>query len=268
VSTTKPYILVTNDDGITSAGLKAAVEVAATIGDVVVVAPSQQCSNTGRAMPMGIEWKYEQVEMQVFDKPIRAFASEVYPAQNIHLAIDYGLVERFPSLVISGINYGLNVGNGVSISGTVGAAMEASATYGIPALAISVETRNRPINSQPASIDFESAKYFTKLFANRWLALQTSSPSNNIKDIQVLKIEIPEDATPETPWEITRVSKHRYWHPNAQKRTQWSARGQIEWHTEMLPEALEDDSDIAAVLVRRRVAVTPLSSDLTAKITF
>ena len=84
------------------------------------------------------------------------------------MAVLYGIFELIPDkpdLVVSGINYGLNVGSGVTISGTVGAALEAAAA-GIPALAISLETEKKYHASYSREIDFSTAGYFTRYFSN------------------------------------------------------------------------------------------------------
>ncbi len=83
------------------------------------------------------------------------------------MAVLYGIFNLIPSkpdLIVSGINYGLNVGTGVTISGTVGAALEGAAA-GIPSLAISLETEKEYHASYSREIDFNTAGFFTKLFS-------------------------------------------------------------------------------------------------------
>ena len=69
-----------------------------------------------------------------------------------------------PDLVVSGINYGENVGSGTTVSGTVGAALEAAA-FGIPGLALSLQTPESYNLTYSRDIDFSGAKYFTTIFA-------------------------------------------------------------------------------------------------------
>ena len=107
-----------------------------------------------------------------------------------------------PDLVVSGINFGENLGTGVTVSGTVGAALEA-AGIGIPALAISLETLIEHHYSLSEDVDFRAAAHFTGNFAR--LLLNQDMPS----DVDVLKIDVPIEATQETPWEITRISRVR-----------------------------------------------------------
>ena len=111
MSEQKPLILFTNDDGIDSPGLWAAVEALAGLGELLVVAPREQQSGTGRSMPVTSEGRiYERVH-RVNGSEITVYAVDGTPAQ----AVQHGVLElspRLPSLVVSGINYGENAGNG------------------------------------------------------------------------------------------------------------------------------------------------------------
>jgi 5'-nucleotidase len=80
-----------------------------------------------------------------------------------------------PDLVVSGINYGENVGSGITISGTVGAAME-GASLGVPSLAVSLETSEEHHLSYSAEVDFSAAAYFTAYFAR--LLLERNMPAD------------------------------------------------------------------------------------------
>src|SRR5258705_5761952 len=157
MSTERPLILFTNDDGIDSPGLWACAEAFADLGDILIVAPREQQSGTGRSMPITSEGRIYPRELPKNGYPYKAYAVDATPAQ----AVQHGVLEladRLPSLVVSGINYGENSGNGVTISGTVGAALEA-ASLGIPALAVSQET-GIDLHLTYADGDFSAAAYF------------------------------------------------------------------------------------------------------------
>jgi 5'-nucleotidase len=82
----------------------------------------------------------------------------------------------------------------------------------------------------------------------------------------MLNVNIPSDATPETPWWLARLSRRRYYLPQAPDRANGQGRpGYLQIHK---PEQAEFDSDVCAVLVDRVVSVTPLSLDLTSRIDF
>ncbi|AFZ83579.1 5'-nucleotidase [Candidatus Kinetoplastibacterium blastocrithidii TCC012E] len=123
------HILISNDDGHSSVGLKAAVDALVSIADVTVVAPESNCSGSSNSITL--------------NRPLSVhFASDNYmiingtPTDCVHLALT-GLLDNLPDLVISGINNGANLGNDVLYSGTVGAAREAY-MFGIPSIAVSL----------------------------------------------------------------------------------------------------------------------------------
>src|SRR5512140_1440167 len=133
-------ILLTNDDGIRSPGLWAAAEALSTLGYVTVAAPREQATSMGRAMPVSSDGKITPVRLQIGDQEWTAYAVGGSPAQ----AALHGIMEvmpRTPDLVVSGINYGENVGTGITVSGTVMAAAEA-ASRGSPSLAVSAQLLN------------------------------------------------------------------------------------------------------------------------------
>jgi 5'-nucleotidase len=134
----KKQILLTNDDGILSPGLWAAAESLSRLGFVTVAAPREQSSGMGRSLPGYSDGIIKPEIVTVRDQDWQVYAVGGSPAQSVlHAVLEIMLVK--PDLVVSGINYGENVATGVTISGTVGAAMEA-ASLGIPSLAVSLET--------------------------------------------------------------------------------------------------------------------------------
>ena len=163
----KCQILLTNDDGIQSPGLWAAAEALSTLGYVHVVAPREQMSGVGRSLPLTSDGKIAAHKLTVHEKEWTVYAVGGTPAQ----AVLHGVLEVmpvWPNLVVSGINYGENLGTGVTISGTVGAALEA-ASLGIPALAASLQVPSGNYLSYSREIDFSAAQYFVTLFARRML---------------------------------------------------------------------------------------------------
>ena len=130
-------ILVTNDDGIQSPGLWAAAGALLPLGRVVIAAPREQQTSTGRSLPVSSDGRILAYPLEIAGQTLEAYSVGGTPAQAVLHAVLEILPER-PDLVVSGINYGENVGSGVTISGTVGAALEAGA-LGIPALAVSLQ---------------------------------------------------------------------------------------------------------------------------------
>jgi 5'-nucleotidase len=255
---TKPQILLTNDDGIQSPGLWAAAETLSELGFVHVVAPRDQSSGAGRSLPTSSDGTIQERQVVVHGKQWTVHAVGGTPAQTVlHAVLE--ILPELPQLAVAGINYGENLGSGVTISGTVGAALEA-ASLGIPAIAVSLETEPRHHYSHSEEVDFSAAACFTALFSR--LLLKNKLPP----EVEVLKIEVPCDATPETPWVIARLSRLRYFEPLAPTRLSWDSPARVGYR---LSEDVEKDdpaSDVYAVRVLRCVAVTPLSLDMTSRI--
>ncbi len=254
----RPLILVTNDDGFESDGLWAVVEAVLTLGEVLVVAPDRQWSGAGRSMPPHVTGQLVQGTLEFESQRVMAYAVDASPA----LAVIHGVTElasRRPSLVISGINSGANLGTEVTVSGTVGAALEGGA-FGIPSLAVSLEMDAAYHLTGDDSADYTAARAFTRLFAKRLLA------HGMPYDVQALNVNIPSDATPDTPWWLARLSRRRYYLPQAPDRANGQGRpGYLQIYE---PEQAEFDSDVWAVMVDRVVSVTPLSLDLTSRTDF
>lgn len=251
-----PLILVTNDDGIDSFGLWAAVEAVMPLGEVLVVAPDRQWSGGGRSMPPYVSGRMTPYVRWVNGERVAAWAVDASPA----LAVEHGLLElapRRPALVVSGINLGLNLATEVTISGTVGAALEAAA-FGLPALAVSLEMESSYHLSDGIQADYVAAQSFTQRFA--WHLLSYGLPQS----ADVLNVNVPAVATSETPWRVTRLSRQRYFEPVAPNRAK--GEGRPGYRVIRDPLQAEMDSDIWAVAVERAVSVTPLSLDLTARV--
>lgn len=256
----RPLILITNDDGIESPGLWALAAAFAGRGELLIVAPREQQSGAGRSMPASSSGRLLPVDAVARGLPpgSRAYAADAMPAQAVQFAV-FVLAERPLSLVLSGINYGENVGNGVTISGTVGAALEA-ASFGIPALAVSQQTAPALHDSHSPLVDFRAAALFARYFGE-WL-LDGELPGDGV----ALKLDLPRGATAQTPWRVTRVSRRRVYMPRAPRDHKPEAGARIGYGYADDIHLAEPDSDTHALHTAGEVSVTPLSLDLTARI--
>jgi 5'-nucleotidase len=254
----KPLILVTNDDGIDSPGLLAAAEAVHGLGEILVVAPKQQQTGAGRSTFSISNLPVQEEQFSVGEERVSAFSVEGTPAQAVLYALMDVATSR-PSLAISGINYGENLGSGITGSGTVGAALEAAA-FGIPSLAVSLETAKEYHHSPSPDIDFAATAHFARLFAQYLLAV--SLP----RDVDVLKIDVPDDATAQTPWRLTKVSRQRYYHPLRTSLSNPLTSSTIDYEVRVDFDDLEPDSDILAMARDRVVSVTPLTLDLSSRV--
>ena len=256
----KRQILLTNDDGIRSPGLWAAAASLSDLGFVTVTAPREQSSGMGRSLPNTSDGIIQLEQVQVNGQEWSVHAVGGSPAQSVL----HGVLEvlKFkPDLVVSGINYGENVASGVTISGTVGAAMEA-ASLGIPAMAISLETDSKYHLSYSNDVNFSVAAEFAKHFAR--LLLEKNFPD----DVNLLKVDVPWDATHETPWQLTRISRQRYFEPLAPKRESWAEPALIGYHEAGRLDDEPEGTDVYALRKKRWVSVSPLSLDLTSRVDF
>ena len=257
MSDERPIILFTNDDGIESPGLWAAVEAFVGLGDLLVVAPRQQQSGMGRSMPV-----FSEGRVYAYDNhgipDVTAYAVDGTPAQ----AVQHGVLELspyLPSLVVSGINYGENTGNGVTISGTVGAAIEA-ASLDIPALAMSQQTPKDLHLSYSKEVDFGAAAVFARKFG-MWLMDNAERPD----DVDLLKVDVPLNATEDTEWRITRLSRRRVYWPTRPERVSLEDVGRLGYKYDTDPSKAEPDSDVYVLLHDGLVSVTPMSLDMTSR---
>jgi 5'-nucleotidase len=130
----RPLILLSNDDGHASHGIRTMRDALAEHADVVIVAPETEQSATSHSLSLHHPLRLRRVERGVF-------ALDGTPADCVYVALHAGdrMLPRRPDIVVSGINHGLNLGQDVFYSGTVAAARE-GALRGIPAVATSAHT--------------------------------------------------------------------------------------------------------------------------------
>ena len=257
----RPLILLTNDDGIASPGLLAAAQAVCDLGELLIVAPATQQTGMGRGTPPIVNGVLRAESLRIGCEDVSVYAVNASPAQTVVLAV-LGIAARPPALVIAGINHGENLGTAVTGSGTVGAALQ-GAEFGIPSLAVSLETDKAYHFNHAGHLHWDAAARFTRLFAQQMLAAQLPF------DVDVLKVDVPADATPDTPWRITRQARQAYYQtlPPAERfvagpLVDLDYRIFVDW------ERLEPDTDVYAFARDRVVSVTPLSQDLTSRVDF
>ena len=254
----QPLILITNDDGIDSPGLHAAAAAVADLGDLLIMAPTHQHSGAGRSFHFKSDNAIYATEIPLNGIAHLAYKADMSPAQAVASAV-LELAERPIDLCISGINYGENIGSGITASGTVGAALEAAGSN-IPALAVSLETSKEFYLSHSREIDFSAAEHFVRFFAQR--TLERGLPAG----VDLLKIDVPATATPQTPWKMTSISRQRYFEGVKTNRLRLDEPATIDYQIVVNYDKLEPDSDIHTMLVKKEVSVAPMTIDLTAKV--
>ena len=180
----QPIILVTNDDGITSPGIKNLIEAAKGLGKVVVVAPDKAQSGMGHAITIGNPLRMDKVDMF---GDVEAWQTSGTPVDCVKLAVDK-ILHRKPDLCISGINHGANHSINVIYSGTMSAAMEAS-IESIPSIGFSL--LDYRFDADFTAAQFYANKIIKTVLANKLdkhLLLNVNIPSVAKKEIKGIKI--------------------------------------------------------------------------------
>jgi 5'-nucleotidase len=128
----RPLIFITNDDGISSKGIRSLYDAVAPFGDIVLIAPDSAQSGMGHAITINHPLRLEP--SSIFD--CTAFSCTGTPVDCVKLGV-YEVMHRKPDLIVSGINHGANVATNVLYSGTMSAAVE-GAMEGIPSIGFSL----------------------------------------------------------------------------------------------------------------------------------
>jgi 5'-nucleotidase len=244
-------VLLTNDDGIDAAGLQALRGALAAIDDVrlVVIAPDANRSAMARSITTRRPLSVTEVS---FDDGSVGFATDGTPVDCVRLA-NLGLVDGFQAdLVVSGINHGANLGDDITYSGTVAAALEAL-ILGVPGIAVSQQSREREMDfSVTGKYDFGIAAAFVA----RLVRSLVDSP---LPPATLLNINVP-GRTPEGV-SVTHLGKRVY---RDELRLESEEDGGRHYWIYGTAPGYEDeaDSDLDAV-ARGRIALTPLHFDLT-----
>jgi 5'-nucleotidase len=231
-------ILLSNDDGIGSEGLTVLQEALAPLDEVWVVAPDRDQSAVSHSVTLSRPLRIEQVAP-------RAFAVDGTPTDCVNLAIN-GLLRERPRLVLSGINRGANLGDDITYSGTVSAAMEGT-LLGVPGIAVSL------VGDGP--FEFRTAAAFTARLAAA--LLRDKLPPDTLLNVNVPSL--PVDAI--KGFALTRQGKRRYGDAVVEKvdprgkKYYWIGGNQLDFVD-------AEGTDFSAVQ-RGLISVTPLHLDLT-----
>ena len=183
----RPIILVSNDDGIQAPGLLALAEALEAVGTVYVVAPDREQSAASHSLSLHRPLRVERMDL-------RHYAVDGTPTDCVNLAIN-GIMPVRPRLVVSGINHGGNLGDDITYSGTVSAAMEGT-LLSVPSIAISLVSRDGE--------DFSAAAAFAAQLAKA--VIERGLPRNTLLNVNVPALP-PGDLR---GYVITRQGKRRY----------------------------------------------------------
>ena len=231
-------ILLSNDDGISSEGIVVLQEALASLDEIWVVAPDRDQSAVSHSLTLHRPLRIEPVGPRVF-------RVDGTPTDCINLAINGILPER-PRLVISGINRGANLGDDITYSGTVSAAMEAT-LLGVPAIAVSLVARER--------FDFTAAAAFTRQLAH--VVLHDHMPPDTLLNVNVPELPLQEIKG----YALTRQGKRRYGDVIVEKvdprgrKYYWIGGNQLDY--------VDSEGTDFNAIQQGLISVTPLHLDLT-----
>jgi len=242
--TTRPRILVTNDDGVESRGLLALKQALDPIGDTVVVAPDTNQSAVGHQKTL---MRPLRVRERTLADGSLAYSVDGSPTDAVSLAF-LGFFDQGFDLVASGINYGANLGDDITYSGTVSAAME-SVINGCPAFAISQEYYEHP--------DFTLSAMAAAVVARNIL-------EHGLAPGELINVNVPAlDPDEFEGFEVTRLGKRVYQDELIQRV---DPRGiPYYWIGGPPPSGLAVEGTDFHAVVNRRIAVTPIHLDLTGR---
>lgn len=233
-------ILISNDDGIHSEGIRVLADALEPVGEVWVVAPDRERSAASHSLTLHRPLRARKVSD-------RWYSVDGTPTDCITLAI-HGILHCLPDIVISGINKGGNLGDDISYSGTVSAAMEGT-LFGVDSFAISL-VGDGDYNFKPA-VDF--AKRLTIYI------LEQGLPKDSLLNVNVPNVK---DEGEIKGYRITRQGR-RFFEEDLivekvdprGKKYYWIGGNSVRW--------VEDaDSDYAAVK-ENYISITPIHLDLT-----
>jgi 5'-nucleotidase len=213
-------------------------------------------------------------------RPVAAWHVDASPALVVRHALATLFGSRYPDLVISGINYGENMGNNIMISGTVGAAFQGAA-QGIPALALSRQT-DVTQHFTYEELDWTDSERVTRDWTRRMLAAtfrgayrhpeglvpidgSTDHPGS-VLPFDVLKIDIPAVCPVGTEERFTRLSRRHYFMSFIENPRPDTPIGAAQTRVDIDVNGLDRDDDIYAVAVDGVISITPLHMDNTASV--
>ena len=232
-----PRILVTNDDGVHSEGIKALADALRPLGEITVVAPIQEASAIGHALTLRRPLRIDDIGPNVF-------AVDGTPTDCVNLAITQVLKGK-PDLIVSGINKGWNLGDDVTYSGTVSGALE-GALLGIPSIAVSTQRVRDECEFGPSAIAAEQvARAVLEHGMPRFTLLNINVPMGPNKGFRVT---VQAKRNHVTVVDARMDPRHREYY--------WIEEGENEWEP-------HDRSDYQAVR-DGYISITPLQPDMTA----
>lgn len=244
----KPLIFVTNDDGISSKGIKSLIDVAIEFGDVLVIAPDKPQSGMGHAITVNQILRLDK--SRLFSN-IEAYTCSGTPVDCVKLGI-YEVMKRKPDLILSGINHGENTSTNVLYSGTMSAAVE-GAMENIPSIGFSLADYD-------SNADFSGVQSVARKLIDK--AMNHEFPEHVCLNVNVPKLSVDEIKG----IKICRQA-HAFWEDRFDKRMDQFGKSYYWLTGEFVHHQSDEGTDLAAMRMGY-ASVVPTHFDMTAYSTF
>lgn len=256
----KPLLLITNDDGINSPGLKAAAEAVSDLGNILICAPHIQQTGMGRAFPrneaVGI---IDKIPFNINGETIIGYGVHGSPAFSVAHGI-LELADKKPDLCISGINYGENVGLTLTCSGTLGAVFEAD-SHDIPGIAVSIQCDLEIQRTNDyAEADWTTAKKILKAATEN--VLKKGMPDN----VTIYNINIPSKPISSDKFRFTTQSRQNYFEFIKPLKRDFHKPYSLQSRRYVDIEKLEKNSDIYALYIDNITSITPINTNMSGEL--
>lgn len=232
-------ILISNDDGINSEGLHALADSLRTLGEVLVVAPDREQSAASHALSLHRPLRIDEISENIY-------SVDGTPTDCINVAVNGLFKDSKPDIIVSGINKGENLGDDITYSGTVSAAMEGT-LLGIPSIAVSLASKK--------DFFFDTASHYSHLVAR--FVVTNPLPAGTLLNVNIPNL--PKESVKGI--KVTKQGKRVYGEPIVEKmdprgrKYYWIGGNELRFLN-------IEDSDLVAVS-QGFVSVTPIKLDLT-----
>ncbi len=245
-------ILITNDDGVSSAGILAVKNAVDEFGETTIVAPVRQQSGVGHGITLG---RPLRIFPTTLNNGTMCYGVDGTPADSVIMAVKQ-IMDEEPDLIISGINVGENLSKSITTSGTLGATFEA-VNLGIPAIAVSVQVKHETLKFRDgvSEIDFSFAEKILKKVVRK--VVEKGMPDG----VEILNLNIP--AEPVSDEIIQARFGERMYNTKVEKRVD-PYNHEYYW---VISDSSYDDADgtdIHTVRFLNYPSITPMCRDMDA----
>ena len=238
-------ILLTNDDGIKSAGLNSVREELVKIAKVVCFAPAEPSSAVSKALTFHKPIRFSQID---YEDGSTGYSTTGAPADNVLVGIH--VLKKKPNMVVSGINYGDNSSiHSILTSGTCAAAFEA-AFNNVPAIAFSADLSDDAQLIEQKGINFDRMAEISRMIVGHVLDMEWP------QSLAFLNVNYPTEITEETKVYITKPAFYKYNNYMVEKKDPRKLPYLWLWGEQK--KTFPENTDTWAVQTMKSISITPI----------